>query len=178
MTYPGLHARLGRLVLPVVLGLALASAPASALAHAELVSTDPAAGAALTTPPTEVTLVFDGELNPDESAFTVTDADDNLVGQGALDLTVADRKELRGPVTIIEPGTYTVAWTAMSVDGHAEPGELAFTYAADGSEGAPPDTAATGGAEPSIGAGVIIVGLLALIAAFAAAVRMRRSETP
>ena len=80
-----------------------------------------------TAPPEAVTLVFDGELTPDGTGFTVTDADGDVVGEGALDLTVAERNEIRGDLEPGEPGTYTVTWTAVSADGHEERGDFTFT---------------------------------------------------
>lgn len=178
MTFPPLHAPRGRGALPVAIALTLAALPAIVLAHAELVSANPSAGAVLAAPPAEVTLVFDGELVPDGSAITVTDATGTIVGAGALDLTVADRNELRGPVTITEPGTYTVAWTAVSADGHPEPGELTFEYAAPVPGRPAPNTAMPASGRGGTSFGVGVIGVLALIAALAGAVRVRRAERP
>ena len=97
------------------------------MAHAGLVSSSPAADDTLTVPPEAVTLVFDGELTPDGTGFTVTDADGGVVGEGALDLTVAERNEIRGDLEPGGPGTYTVTWTAVSADGHEERGDFTFT---------------------------------------------------
>jgi len=169
---PGDHA------LPIVVGLALAALTAIALCHAELVSASPSAGAVLAAPPADVTLVFDGELVPDGSAFTVTDATGTIVGAGAIDLTVADRNQLRGPVTIAEPGTYTVAWTAVSADGHAEPGELTFEYAAPAPGRPAPNTAMPASAQGGTGFEVGVIGVLALITSLAGVVRVRRAERP
>ena len=52
----------------------------------------------------------------------MTDADGGVVGEGGLDLSVAERNELDGNVAIRAPGTYAVAWTAVSADGHEEQG--------------------------------------------------------
>ena len=176
MTRSRSHVRPGRRALAVAIALMLAAVPAITFGHAELVSTTPAAGAVLPARPTEVALAFDGELSPDGSAFTVTDAIGTIVGAGDLDLTVADRNELRGPVTIDELGTYTVAWTAVSADGHAEHGEFAFDYAAPLPGRPSPDTAAPGWEQGEAGVGVSAVGVLALIAAVAAAMRSRRTD--
>ena len=120
-----------RIALPLaVAGVAL-MAPASVSAHAELVSTSPADGQDLDTAPTEVAIVFDGELDPDGSEFVVNDAGGGQVGEGGVDLDVAERNEMRGAVTITEPGTYTVAWTAVAADGHTESGEFTFSFQAD-----------------------------------------------
>ena len=178
MTFPRRRAPRGRGVLAAAIALTLAAIPAVALGHAALVSASPAAGAVLTAPPPVITLVFDGELVPDGSAFTVTDATGTIVGAGAIDLTVADRNQLRGPVTIAEPGTYTVAWTAVSADGHAEPGELTFEYAAPAPGRPAPNTAMPASAQGGTGFEVGVIGVLALITSLAGVVRVRRAERP
>ena len=85
-----------RLAIGATIALAVAIMPGAALAHAELSSSSPAADDTLTVPPAAVSLVFDGELTPDGTGFTVTDPDGEVVGEGALDLTVAERNEVRG----------------------------------------------------------------------------------
>jgi methionine-rich copper-binding protein CopC len=109
----------------------LVAVPAVAAAHAELESSTPAAGENLDTAPTEVTLTFDDELDPDGSTFTVVDADGQEVGSGEVDLTVADRNVLAGEVTITDPGVYTVEYTVVGDDGHAVSGTISFGYDAD-----------------------------------------------
>ena len=98
-----------RLPLTFLAAVALLAIPAVASAHVELVSSSPEAGANLDTAPTEVTVTFDDELDPDHSTFTVADADGNEVGSGEVDLTVADRNVMHGDGTISDPGVYTVS---------------------------------------------------------------------
>ena len=162
--------RLMRLVrFGVVAGLAALAAmmPAVALGHADLESSTPASGATLGTAPTEVELIFGGELVPDGSGFTVTDAEGRTVGAGELDLAVAERNELRGPVTISRPGTFTVTWTSVAADGHRESGTFTFAY---GSE--VPDTAL---AAPAAWAVPALGSLLVLAAVAGVAHRAGRS---
>ena len=128
-----------RLVIGAALALAAAMTPIATLAHVDLVSSSPAAGETLATPPDAVTLVFDGELRSDGTGFTVTDPHGITIGEGALDLAVAERSQVRGAVEISEPGTYAIAWTAVASDGHEEIGDFVFTVAT-GVE--PPNTAA------------------------------------
>ena len=84
--------RFTRVTIAAALALALmgAVAPQTALAHAELMSSSPAAGETLTAPPDEVIIEFDGELLPDGTGFTVTDPGGGTAGEGQLDLTIAD----------------------------------------------------------------------------------------
>jgi copper resistance protein C len=135
--------RLPRRLLPLATLVASLALPTLVLGHVELASTSPADGERLDEPPTEVVITFDGELNPEASEFTVTDASGTEVGSGGVDLEVADRNELRGAVEITEPGVYVVSWTGTGTDGHEETGEFRFGYQADVEPVAPaqPNTA-------------------------------------
>lgn len=145
----------------------MALSASTVAAHVELISSSPVAGANLVTIPTEVTITFDDELDPDLSHFEVTDAASVEVGSGQVDLTVADRNVMTGPVTITSPGVYTVTYTVAGVDGHVLKGTFSFGYQATsaipgptGGEG--PDTAMTprGGASA-----LVLVGWMLLITA-------------
>jgi methionine-rich copper-binding protein CopC len=136
------------------------------VAHIEVVSSSPAAGANLSSPPAEVTITFDDELEPG-SSFTVTGGGSAEVGTGEVDLTVADRNVMTGPVTITEPGIYTVIYTAAGMDGHEVAGIFSFGYLATatipvptGDEG--PDTAM---AVTSRNPALLLLGVLFVAAA-------------
>ncbi|HEX2194776.1 MAG TPA: copper resistance CopC family protein [Candidatus Limnocylindria bacterium] len=118
-------------LLATILGLLLAAVPMAAAAHAHLVSSSPEAGENLEEAPTEVTITFDDELEPEGSGFTVHDHDGAEVGSGEVDLQVAERNVLRGDVSISEPGVYTVEWTVIASDGDETSGSFAFGYATD-----------------------------------------------
>lgn len=132
--------RMMRLAIPAAVALLALGPPPISLGHAGLESSIPAVDEELTIPPDEVVLVFDHELSPDGSTFTVTDPGAATVGRGELDLGVPDRNELRGTVDISRPGIYEVAWTAVAADGHREAGEFSFSLAGEGAPGSP-DTA-------------------------------------
>ena len=82
------------LILVLALSLALSSI---ALAHAKLVSSDPAAGTKLANAPAKVTLVFSEEISDKEteSNFTVSDETCATVGTGKLDTNDLDRVKPR-----------------------------------------------------------------------------------
>ena len=152
----------------VVLGAALLSgiSVTAVAAHVELITSSPAAGANLPTAPTEVTISFDDELDPDLSSFTVADASSVEVGAGEVDLAVADRNVMTGPVTITQPGVYTVTYRVAGVDGHQLEGTFSFGYQAlmtipdpTSDEGA--DTAMR---EPARRFGLVLLGALFLAA--------------
>jgi len=151
-----------------LLGAALlaATSVSAVAAHVELVTSTPAAGSNLPIAPTEVTITFDDELDPDLSSFTVNDAGSVEVGAGEVDLTVADRNVMTGQVTITEPGVYTVIYQVAGVDGHRLQGTFSFGYQATtaipgptGDEG--PDTAMR---QPSRGSGLVFLGALLVVA--------------
>jgi methionine-rich copper-binding protein CopC len=164
--------RSARVLLGAAASLALLAAPAPVAAHVEVVSSTPTAGDNLEFAPTQVTITFDDELDPDLSAFTVTDADGNEVGSGEVDLTVADRNVLTGAVTIGHPGVYTVSYTVTGLDGHQIEGSFGFGVDADqpipaptgGEEHEAPDTAM---ARPELPmpeiAGALLLGLAAAV---------------
>lgn len=102
-------------------------------AHADLVSSVPAAGSTVATAPTKVTAVFDNEseLRADGSSLRVTNAAGAVVDQddSALDRADPARKTL---VVSLQPnlpdGLYTVEWVAVSdADGEVEEGSFTFT---------------------------------------------------
>jgi copper resistance protein C len=161
-----------RLPLTIMAAVALLAIPAVASAHVELVSSSPDAGANLDTAPTEVTVTFDDELDPDHSTFTVADADGNEVGSGEVDLTVADRNVMHGDVTISDPGVYTVSYTVAGVDGHEIEGTFSFGFNTDetipdptgGEHDEGPDTALPyRQPSPLPMVGALLIGLAALL---------------
>ncbi|MFL5807801.1 MAG: copper resistance protein CopC [Roseiflexaceae bacterium] len=125
-----------RIGLVVVLALALSLAFLTvASAHAKLVSSDPAAGAKLTSAPAKVTLVFSEEISDKESEsfFKVTNASGASVGTGKLDTNDLDHKTLSGTLqTGLGDGVYTVAWETITPDdnGHSV-GSFTFGINAD-----------------------------------------------
>jgi methionine-rich copper-binding protein CopC len=151
----------------------MALSASTVTAHVELISSTPVAGANLSTAPTEVTITFDDELDPDLSHFEVADAASVKVGSGEVDLTVANRNVMTGPVTITAPGVYTVSYTVAGVDGHLLEGAFSFGYQATsaipgptGDEG--PDTAMTSRGGTSI---LVLLGWVLLLASGVVAAR-------
>lgn len=164
-----------RLLISVAMLATAALLPGVVAAHSDLESTSPEAGATLDEPPTEVAMVFSGELEADGSGFVVTDADGTEVGAGEVDLDVAERNELRGAVEITEPGVYTVSWTAIAADGDEQTGDFTFAYETDaGAAGQDaPDTALQ---SPSASVPTILAGMLLLLAIVLAALQLGRAR--
>jgi methionine-rich copper-binding protein CopC len=100
----------------------------NALAHAELVRSEPAAGAMLSTPPTRIMLVFDEEIVEGTSANVVNAAGEQVDSKnGMLDLNDLDHKTFVLGIPTLPTGLYTVKYTATSRDGHSEDGSFTFT---------------------------------------------------
>lgn len=137
----------------------LLSLAAPVAAHAELVEATPADGTRLDAVPAEAILTFSAELDPHGSGFTVTGPDGSEVGSGTVDLQVAERNVLRGPIAAAARGTYSIAWTAVAADGHEETGTLHFSV-----EGARlADTALPHGSVPPALVGWLLVAAGAVL---------------
>jgi LPXTG-motif cell wall-anchored protein len=130
-----------RISIGIVLALLLSVTLFSiASAHAELVSSDPAAGAKLTAAPAKVTLVFSEEISAkaDETYFTVKDEQGAQVGKGLLDNTDLDHKTQSATLTTgLGDGIYTVTWYAVTTDdnGHTDG---SFTFGVNKDPGVQP----------------------------------------
>ena len=101
--------------------------PSAVLAHAELVSSTPAHGAKLPSPPTEIRLVFSEA--PWHDSLSV-----RLFDRRGTEVALGDPATGPLPTTVIvpiptelRPGPYTVVWFVVSVeDEHPETKELVF----------------------------------------------------
>jgi copper resistance protein C len=117
-----------------------------ALAHAELVTSDPADKAQLDTPPTTVTLDFSETLDGSKSSFKLVGPDGSTIGTGGM----TGPKEMTLAGLTLAPGAYAIRWTSASAeDGDIARGELSFTVLAAAPS---PSAAASASAPPSAGA--------------------------
>lgn len=152
------HARRHRLrvAAALVAAAALAALPAApAQAHDSLVSSSPASGATVRTPPRAVTLTFDEPVldYADTTVLIVT-------GPGGerrhFETACArvDGRSVTAPVALGGSGRYTVTWRVVSADGHPVADSFAFTL------DRPPGTTATAGSArgPACGAGTASAG--------------------
>ena len=112
----------------VLAGLGLFAASAPAFAHAHLKSATPAAGGTVATPPTELDLTFSEGLNLKFTGVKVTGPSKAGVATGDAALGSGGDTTLVVPVTdTLAAGSYTVAWHALSTDGHKTSGSYTFT---------------------------------------------------
>lgn len=153
------------------LGLAAALIlPGTVLGHALPQSSVPAAGAQLTTPPGQVSIVFGERPDPNLSTIKVLDTTGATVTSGPTAAVAGDPVELAVPLKANLPdGVYTVSWrTVSAVDGHLATGSFAFGIGvAPPAGGSGASATGTTSAGPSAGAIVgrwlLYLGLVALL---------------
>lgn len=103
----------------------LLAAAGAAAAHAHLLSSTPAAGAAVAAPKT-IVLTFSEKLEGKFSGADLSKGGAPLASHSRLD--PKDGKTLTvSPSAPLVPGAYTVSWRVVSVDGHRTKGDVAFT---------------------------------------------------
>ena len=96
-------------------------------AHAFLDHAIPAVGSTVPTAPETVTMWFTQQLEPAFTTATVTDKSGDSVDAGPAQVDPKYPTELRVALKKLSPGTYTVAWHALSVDTHTTTGHFTFT---------------------------------------------------
>lgn len=99
----------------------------TAVAHTDLISSDPADGTTLAQAPSSITLTFNEPVQNFEPVVMVTGPDDQSY---QVNPPVVDSTVVRSDVTALgPPGPYTVAYRVLSVDGHPVTGQLVFELA-------------------------------------------------
>jgi methionine-rich copper-binding protein CopC len=111
----------------VALALVVAALPIAAHSHAVLVRSIPAARAALSRPPEHVQLWFNERLEPAFSNATVWSATGAQVDRGDARVNPDDPRQLSITLRALDPGSYTVRFRVLSVDGHIVEASFAFT---------------------------------------------------
>ena len=109
-------------------GLGLVAVSAPAFAHAHLTSATPAVNGIVATAPTELDLKFSEGLNLKFTGVKITGPAKAAVATGDAALSAGDDTTLVVPVSgTLAPGSYAVAWHALSTDGHKTSGIYTFT---------------------------------------------------
>jgi copper resistance protein C len=114
------------IVAAAVLAAAVTLGAPSVKAHAFLDHASPAVGSTVPSAPAALTMWFTQQLEPAFTTATVTDKSGNSVDSGAAKVDPKDPTELRVLLKPLPPGTYTVAWHALSVDTHTTQGHFTF----------------------------------------------------
>jgi methionine-rich copper-binding protein CopC len=104
------------------------SGPEPAFAHAELVSSVPAANEMAMPAPTELQLKFSEGLELKFSKVRLTGPDNAVIKTGPPKLDASDNSLLIVPLASpLSDGKYTVEWQAVAKDGHKTKGTYSFT---------------------------------------------------
>jgi copper transport protein len=109
-----------------VAALALLLVPARADAHAELVSTEPAASQQLPTAPDQVVLHFTESVDMTDDTIEVLDATGSRLAVGDPEHPDGDHAAVAASLPDLDDGAYVVAWRVVSSDSHPVSG--AFTF--------------------------------------------------
>jgi methionine-rich copper-binding protein CopC len=115
MTFPWLRA------LPAVVALA---APVAAEAHAILIKSDPAIGAAIKAGQVAITLRYNSRIDPTRSRLTLRRPDQT---QSVLPIQPAAYDDTLATTADLPQGDYVLRWQVLAVDGHITRGDLPFT---------------------------------------------------
>ncbi len=114
------------IVAAAVLAAAVTLGAPSVKAHAFLDHASPAVGSTVPSAPAALTMWFTQQLEPAFTTATVTDKSGGRVDKGDAQVDPNDPTELQVALKPLPPGTYTVAWHALSVDTHTTQGHFTF----------------------------------------------------
>lgn len=118
-----------------------------ALAHPEIVRTEPPPDARLATAPAVVRMTFNEPLEA-LSTLALYDSQGHQVASGG-GRDPGDPTRLTLTLPSLAPGIYTVVWTAAGSDGHVVRGNFAFTILGPPSAGTEPTPGATPAPAPT-----------------------------
>jgi methionine-rich copper-binding protein CopC len=111
----------------VILIAALLFRPVGSWAHVFPVRSDPRVGAAVTSAPTQVAILFDGEMEPVFSAIEVMNKDNVQVDKRDSHIDTKDADKLVvSLIPTLSAGEYHVEWKAVARDGHLTMGHFSF----------------------------------------------------
>jgi copper resistance protein C len=114
------------IVAVIVIATSLSST--GALAHPELQSAEPAAGAAMPTSPKQIRITFNESVLPQFSGVEVKDQAGKVIATGKATTDPVNKKLLVVPIEeSLPPGAYKVEWHAVSGDTHRVKGNYSFS---------------------------------------------------
>jgi methionine-rich copper-binding protein CopC len=97
------------------------------MAHAALVKSDPPRRASLSLPPKQIQLWFNERIEGSYASVTVLDSNKNSITENSPEVVLDDPKSIVLSIPQIEPGSYTVQYRVMSVDGHVIESSFGFS---------------------------------------------------
>ena len=98
----------------------------TAHSHAFPIRSEPRVGRTIATPPSKITIWFDGELEPAFSTITVYNSAKQQVDKGNSRVSAADPSILEVELSPLGPGNYHVFWKVLSKDTHVTEGDFSF----------------------------------------------------
>jgi methionine-rich copper-binding protein CopC len=114
-----------RLPLSALVAAAFVASVGSALAHADLIHSSPAANATIASPE-KIELHFSDVIAPRLSVIKLTRDGADIITEAAA--TRDAKGVIATPETNLEPGVYTLTWTVVSPhDAHKMTGNFKFT---------------------------------------------------
>jgi methionine-rich copper-binding protein CopC len=120
---PILRVRKTALVLFLLFWIAL---PGVSHGHAFPDHSEPKVGAAVSDPPSNVRIWFDGDLEPLFSTIYVQDASGKRVDRGNGQVNPSNSVLLEVGLPPLPAGTYHVFWSVVARDGHRTMGDYTF----------------------------------------------------
>ena len=99
--------------------------PFAAFAHVFPQTQTPSAGAEVPAPE-NVTIVFDGPLEPAFSSLTVSNSTGKQVNTVKAQVDPNNKKAIHVALPPLPPDKYTVHWVAVASDGHRTQGNYSF----------------------------------------------------
>jgi copper resistance protein C len=110
----------------VVALAALLLGASAAWGHAFLDRAEPRVGSTVKSPPSQVRVWFNQDLEPAFSTLEVVNERGDRVDQGPAKADAANPVLLQVPLKPLRPGTYRVKWRVLSVDTHVTEGDFTF----------------------------------------------------
>jgi len=138
----------------IILALAvlILALPSPASAHADLVQSYPVAGNIYPIGTlSQVSLKFDEAIEPSFSSVEVYSNSLERMDVGEIQLDPTDEHILLVNLSELEPDTYTVIWTVVSIiDGHSTTGLYTFVAGSDNDDNVPLANSATISSDPTL----------------------------
>jgi copper resistance protein C len=106
---------------------------APALAHAQLLKTEPASGATVSGSTDQVRLRFNEPIDAEFSPLEVYDSGGTRVDEDDARVDPDDARVVEVGLEQLPKGSYTVKWRVTSVDGHVVSGKYGFEVTTGGS---------------------------------------------
>lgn len=97
-----------------------------ALAHAELLGSEPPASSVLAESPIQIVLHFDESIEPVFESIRILDSNGHEIFNGDPHRDARDHSTVRMSTPLLADGTYVVVWRVTSADGHPVQGAFPF----------------------------------------------------